>query len=91
MSNADARAGGDAAKRRHDRRQDRACRQTAMTTVHIAMLDPTDRSIPPEMMMTVAPSAAVPTTAVFSRMICRLSSVRKCSRLQDGEDREDEK
>ena len=44
-----------------------------------AMLDPTERSIPPEMMMSVIPIAAVPTTAVCASMIRRFSSVAKRS------------
>ena len=36
----------------------------AITTVQRAMVEPTDRSIPPEMMTIVIPSAAIPTTAL---------------------------
>ena len=41
-----------------------ACRAAAMVTVASAMIDPTDKSMPPAMMTNVMPSAAVPTIAV---------------------------
>ena len=49
----------------------------AITTVHKAIVEPTERSIPPEMMIKVIPSAAIPTTALWSSIISKLFSVRK--------------
>ena len=40
------------------------CKSSAITTVTNAMFDPTDKSIPPEMIINVIPKAAVPTMAV---------------------------
>ncbi len=44
-------------------------KSSAIATVQSAMFEPMERSMPPEMMISVMPSAAVPTTAVCSSMI----------------------
>ncbi len=44
------------------------CRTSATTIVPKAIAEPTERSMPPEMMMSVAPMAAVATTVACSRM-----------------------
>ena len=56
-----------------------APRQSAITTVPSAIAEPTDRSIPAEMMTTVAPTAAVPTIAVWSSIRRWLSQPQKLS------------
>ena len=43
-----------------------------MTTVTSATAEPTERSIPPEIMMSVIPSAAVPTITVCTAIVRQL-------------------
>ncbi len=50
-----------------------------MATVTRAMIDPTERSIPPEMMISVMPRAAEPTIAVWRAMVSRLFEDQKLS------------
>ena len=44
----------------------------AVTTVVRAICDPTDRSMPPEMITYVMPSAATPTITLCVRIVFRL-------------------
>ena len=48
-----------------------------MTTVASAMIAPTERSMPPETMTMVMPSAASATMAVWRRIVSRLSGSAK--------------
>jgi hypothetical protein len=50
--------------------------RTLMLTQTTATAEPTERSIPPAMMISVMPSAAMPTTAVWRRMSSKLSTVK---------------
>ncbi len=54
-------------------------RNQAMTTVLSATIEPTDKSMPPEMMTSVIPSAAMPTMVVWRAMVSRLRDERKLS------------
>ena len=49
----------------------------AQTVPESAIIDPADRSMPPAMITTVAPSAKMPSSAVLRAMSRRLSSGRK--------------
>ena len=49
---------------------------SAMQTVTSATVDPTERSIPPAIMMIVMPSAAVPTITVCTAIVRQLSTDR---------------
>jgi hypothetical protein len=53
----------------------------AMLTTTTAIADPTDKSIPPAMMINVIPSAAVPTTAVWRRISSKFPTVQNLGRL----------
>ncbi len=51
----------------------------ATTTVVSATVDPTERSMPPSMMIMVMPAAATPTTAVCRAMVIRFAGRAKVS------------
>ena len=61
-----------------------------MTTVVSATTEPTDRSMPPDTMTIVMPSAAVQTIAVCRAMSSRLAPLKKRGPISDTEDDRDE-
>ena len=58
-----------------------------MHTVTRATIEPTERSIPPAIMMIVMPSAAVPTMTVWTAIVRQLYRLRNDpeSRVKHGE------
>ncbi len=52
--------------------------KSAMQTVTSATVEPTDRSIPPAIMMRVMPRAAVPTITVWTAIVRPFSADRNC-------------
>ena len=70
----------------------------AMQTVTSATVEPTERSIPPAIMMIVMPRAAMPTITVCTAIVRQLSTVRKVpdcrvsvSEEQDDQEQPDER
>ena len=61
---------------------------SAMQTVTSATVEPTERSIPPAIMMIVMPRAAVPTITVCTAIVRQLSTRQESARLagQHGEE-----
>jgi hypothetical protein len=57
-----------------------ASKSSASTTAERAMIDPNDKSTPPEITISVMPIAPMPITAVCCSMIAELSHVTKRSK-----------
>ena len=72
------RAGGDRAERGDERARRPLRSSSAMTTVLSAMIEPTDRSMPPATITTVMPSAAMQTIAVCRAISSRLAGAKNC-------------